>query len=165
MHDHTDTTAADEQAWLERTLTRDIPLGGAMDLSVARLDGDGVELLLPLEPNINDKGTAFGGSLSSAMILAGWALARLLIRRAGLRADLVIGRCETRFLAPVAGPFRARCSWPAAGEIDRFVIKVERSGRSGVTLHPEIVAGAEVAATLSARYAALRGSTQRGTTT
>lgn len=151
---------SDEQVWLERVLTHDIPLGGAMDLSVTRLDGEGVELTLPLEPNINDKGTAFGGALASAMILAGWALARLLIRRAGLRAELVIGRCETRFLTPVAGPFRARCSWPSAGEIDRFVIKLERSGRSGMTLHPEIVAGAEVAATLSARYAALRGETK-----
>lgn len=152
--------SADEQVWLERVLTRDIPLGGAMDLSVTRLDDEGVELMLPLEPNINDKGTAFGGALASAMILAGWALARLMIRRAGLSAELVIGRCETRFLTPVTGPFRACCRWPSAGEIDRFVIKIERSGRSGMTLHPEIAAGTEVAATLSARYAALRGSTK-----
>ncbi|MFW5927222.1 MAG: YiiD C-terminal domain-containing protein, partial [Wenzhouxiangella sp.] len=153
-------TETDETAWLERTLTTDIPLGGAMALSVARLDDDGVELALPLEPNINDKGTAFGGALASAMILAGWSLPRLLIRRAGLSADLVIGRCETRFLVPVAGPFRARCPWPSAREIDRFVLKLERSGRAGLDLHPEIVAGSEVAATLSARYAALGGSTR-----
>ncbi len=53
----------DEIAWLERTLTADIPLGGAMALTVSRLDDDGIELALPLGPSVNDKGTAFGGAL------------------------------------------------------------------------------------------------------
>lgn len=148
---------ADEPGWLEHTLTRDIPMGGAMAVSVTRLDEEGVELSLPLAPNINDKGTAFGGSLASAMILAGWSLPRLLLRRAEMQAELVIGRSETRFLAPVSGPFQARCRWPATGELDRFIRKLERSGRAGMTLEPEIVAAGGVAATLSARYAALRG--------
>jgi len=146
-----------EKAWLADTLTRQIPLGGAMALSIAHLDEQGLVLTLPLEANINDKGTVFGGAMASAMILAGWSLPRLLLRRAGVKADLVIGRCEIRFLKPVDGPFEARCRWPDASECEKFMAQIESRGRGRLELTPEIYSQDEVAATLSARYAALTG--------
>ncbi len=145
----------DERTWLEQTLTGDIPLGGAMELTVETLDQAGVLLQLPLAANVNDKGTAFGGALASAMILAGWSLPRLLMRRAGLKAELVIGRCEIRFTRPVAGAFQAFCPWPDKADCDRFVRRLDEAGRASLVLAPEIRADGEVAATLSAKYAAL----------
>ncbi len=145
----------DERRWLQGTLTRDIPLGGAMELTVARLDAHGVTLELPLGANVNDKGTAFGGALASAMILAGWSLPRLLMRRAGLKAELVIGRCEIRFTRPVASGFQAFCAWPDQADCERFVRRLGESGRASLVLEPEIRADEEVAASLSAKYAAL----------
>jgi len=148
-------TLDDELSWLQGTLTRDIPLGGAMDLTVARLDEKGIVLELPLAANVNDKGTAFGGALASAMILAGWSLPRLLMRRAGLSAELVIGRCEIRFTRPVAGGFQAFCPWPDAADCERFVHRLDTAGRASLMLAPEVRANGEVAARLSAKYAAL----------
>jgi thioesterase domain-containing protein len=148
-------SGSDEKEWLERTLTTDIPLGGAMALEVARLDERGVELALPLGPSVNDKGTAFGGALASAMILAGWSLPRLLLRREGINADLVIGRCEIRFIAPVGGSFRAVCRWPEATAMQAFRDRLAERGRASLVLEPELLADGEVAATLSAKYAAL----------
>ncbi|WP_376696311.1 YiiD C-terminal domain-containing protein [Wenzhouxiangella sp. EGI_FJ10305] len=145
----------DEAAWLERTLTDDIPLGGAMKLTVSQLDETGVELTLPLAPSINDKGTAFGGALASAMILAGWSLPRLLLRRAGIDADLVIGRCDIRFVAPVGQSFRAACRWPDEAATQGFLVRLRERGRASLVLEPELRVGNEVAATLSAKYAAL----------
>jgi len=145
----------DEAAWLERTLTTDIPLGGAMELTVSRLDDDGVELTLPLGPSINDKGTAFGGALASAMILAGWSLPRLLLRRAGIEADLVIGRCDFRFIAPVGQGFRAACPWPKDAALQAFLARLPQRGRASLVLEPELRVDGKVAATLSAKYAAL----------
>ncbi|AKS41302.1 Putative Histone acetyltransferase HPA2/related acetyltransferase [Wenzhouxiangella marina] len=145
----------EERAWLENTLTRQIPLGGAMQLRITELNDRGLRLALPLAANINDKGTVFGGAMVSAMILAGWSLPRLLLRRAGRKADLVIGRCEVRFLKPVAGPFEAVCRWPAADEIEAFLARLDERGRSSMNLAPEILADGEVAARLEARYAAL----------
>jgi thioesterase domain-containing protein len=147
--------AVEEAAWLKHTLTADIPLGGAMALEVARLDRDGVELALPLAPSVNDKGTAFGGALASAMILAGWSLPRLLLRRAGLSGELVIGRCEVRFIAPVEGDFTAVCDWPDTDDTDRFLERFRDRGRASLQLEPRLEAAGEVAATLSAKYAAL----------
>ncbi|MEX0915343.1 MAG: YiiD C-terminal domain-containing protein [Wenzhouxiangellaceae bacterium] len=145
----------DEREWLAEVLTRRIPLGGAMQLSIARLDGQGVELHAPLAPNVNDKGTAFGGALASAMILAGWALPRLLLRRAKLEADLVIGRCEIRFVKPVESAFSVRCDWPEAELAEQFITQARDRGRAKLELAPEVIAGTGVAATLVARYAAL----------
>jgi thioesterase domain-containing protein len=156
-----DDSERDERLWLERVLTADIPLGGAMGLSVARLDDSGIVLELPLAANVNDKGTAFGGALASAMILAGWSLPRLLIRRAGLKAELVIGRCEIRFIRPVAGLFQAFCPWPDAADCERFVRRLDKSGRASLVLAPEIRVGKEVAASLSAKYAALESPGSR----
>lgn len=147
---------ANELDWLTDTLTRQIPLGGAMGLSIARLDDSGIELAGPLAPNINDKGTAFGGAMVSLMILAGWSLPRLILRRDKLEAELVIGRCEVRFLVPVAGDFRAVCRWPESDAIEAFVNSVRQRGKGRLDLAPEILADGEtVAARLQARYAGL----------
>lgn len=149
----------DERRWLLDTLTRQIPLGGAMALTVDRLDDAGIELAAPLAPNVNDKGTAFGGALVSLMILAGWSLPRLILRRAGVRAELVIGRCEVRFLVPVSGEFRAVCDFPGAPAVEAFLRGVRERGKGRLDTAPEIrvetAQGMAVAARLEARYAGL----------
>jgi len=145
----------EEKRWLTDTLTRQIPLGAAMGLSIRRLDDDGLVLELPLAPNINDKGTAFGGAMSSALILAGWSLPRLLLRRERRAADLVIGRCELRFLKPVEHGFLAVSRWPEPAAIEAFFARLDERGKASVEMNPEIQVDGEVAASLSARYAAL----------
>lgn len=146
---------SDEKTWLQAVLTDDIPLGQAMALSVNRLDQHGLSLQLPLAPNINDKGTAFGGSLASAMILAGWSLPRLLLKRENLDADLVIGRCELRFLLPVKSSFEVVCDWPEPAACEQFISDMRNKNRARLQLAPRVLFNGEVAATLSARYAAL----------
>jgi hypothetical protein len=89
------------------------------------------------------------------MILAGWSLPRLLMRRAELKAELVIGRCEIRFTRPVEGAFRRSATGlPLTIASDSSGDWHERTRQPG-QLNPEIRADGEVAATLSAKYAAL----------
>ena len=45
-----------------------------MKLSVSHYDGNKLQLLAPLEPNVNHQMTAFGGSLLSGCALVGWGL-------------------------------------------------------------------------------------------
>jgi len=149
-----------EREWLADVLTRQIPLGGAMEISIARLDAQGIELHAPLAPNVNDKGTAFGGALVSLMILAGWSLPRLLLRRADLDADLVIGRCEVRFIAPVETQFCVRCDWPEGALTQSFIERTRSRGRGQLELTPHTRVDSRVTATLSARYAALNKQEQ-----
>ena len=77
---------------------------------------------MPLAPNVNDKGCAFGGSLVSLMTLAGWALVELALRQRGEDCDVFVGESHVRYLAPVWDDFQAharlhrrptgRCSSP-----------------------------------------------------
>jgi thioesterase domain-containing protein len=153
----------EERAWLHDTLTRQIPLGSAMGLSIERLDDHGLVLDLPLAPNVNDKGTAFGGAISSALILAGWSLPRLILRREGRAADLVIGRCELRFLRPIESGFKATVRWPEAALIRDFLSRLDDRGKAALAMSPEVRVDETVAASLSARYAALvKADAQRG---
>lgn len=144
-----------EASWLQDLLTTAIPLGQAMALEVSRLDERGVELSLPLAPNVNDKGTAFGGALASAMILAAWSIPRLLLVRHDIQADLVIGRCQIDFLQPVKGAFQARCDWPGSTAIDAFIERLQQRGRASLELESSLIHDGEVAARLSGKYAAL----------
>ncbi len=147
-----------ERNWLAGVLTGDIPLGQAMALAISRLNETGISLELPLAPNINDKGTAFGGAMASAMILAGWSLPRLLLRRNQIDADLVIGRCELRFLKPVAADFSVHCEWPEEAALARFFSELDEHGRGRLDLSPRVTCGEDVVASLQARYAALKKS-------
>ncbi len=149
------SSTANERDWLIQVLTRDIPLGAAMAIEISRLDERGIALRLPLQPNINDKGTAFGGAMASAMILAGWSLPRLLLKRADLKAELVIGRCELRFLLPVSTDFEVSCDWPPAADCASFIEAVQARGRARLRVTPRCEAGGELVASLDGRYAAL----------
>ena len=150
-----------ERAWLEPLLREQIPLAGTMDLRIGRLDASGIRLDFPLAPSVNDKGTAFGGALASAMILAGWSLPRLLLKRHQLSADLVIGRCELQFMAPIHGPYSAWCGWPEFAALEDFLGHTCERGKGRLDLTAEIQVDHQTAARLQARYAALQSRTSQ----
>ena len=58
---------------------------------------------VPLAGNLNDKGTMFGGSVYSAMVLAGWTLCIEQGQAAGATGDIVVKDSSIAFLRPVAG--------------------------------------------------------------
>ncbi len=144
-----------EREWLNAVLTGDIPLGQAMALAITRLDESGISLALPLAPNVNDKGTAFGGAMASAMILAGWSLPRLLLRREHLNADLVIGRCELRFMKPVTEDFQVHCDWPDQAALASFVEALRKRGKGRLALSPNVTCSGQRVAMLEAHYTAI----------
>jgi thioesterase domain-containing protein len=65
-----------------------MPPARALQLRVTGGHHDRLRLQAPLAANVNDKGTAFGGSLVSLMTLAAWGLTVLKIEQAGLRAEV-----------------------------------------------------------------------------
>ncbi len=146
---------ADERSWLEELLRSRIPLAETMELSIESLDATGIRLHFPLAPSINDKGSAFGGALASAMILAGWSLPRLLLLRGDISAELVIGRCELKFVKPVYGAYTASCPWPDQADTQVFLDGIAHDGKGRLDQVVTITTDGEVAASLQARYAAL----------
>ncbi len=145
---------------LEAFLRREIPLSSGMGVAVARLDAEALELEAPLEPNLNHKRTAFGGSLYSLAVLAAWGTVRRTLRDAGIEAHIVISEGGLSYLKPVAGAFRARCASPPEAEAEAFRKAVLRKGKGRISLRCEVreaaAPGEEPAAVFTGTFAASR---------
>ena len=134
-----------------------MPPARAMQPRVARCDGDRLRLEAPLSANINDKGTAFGGSLASLMTLAAWGLASLRVELAGLSAEVYVADAQVRYLAPLRDDLVAE-AWLEEGDWDGFLDTLRRRGRSRAILGARVLLpGGGVAAESRLRYAAILG--------
>ena len=78
-----------------------MPPARAMQLRITGGSRDRLRLEAPLAANVNDKGSAFGGSLVSLMTLAAWGLVVLEIEHAGLEAEVYVADSKIRYLAPL----------------------------------------------------------------
>jgi thioesterase domain-containing protein len=150
--------AMDDDALLDalRATCAQMPPVVAMRMALRRFDGTRLHMTAPLAANVNDKGTAFGGSLVALMTLAGWALTTLQLRKAGLDAEVYVADSQVRYRAPLLDELVAQ-AWLApeadwAGFVDTFV----RRGKARATLLAQVLLpDGGVAAELSGRYVAL----------
>jgi len=109
--------AMSHQQELNDYLTRHVPLFRAMRAHVEYADPNRLALTAPLEPNLNDKGTAFGGSMAAIAALTGWALTTLALREHGEIAEIVIVDSRLKFLRPVREAIVAECIPPDAAGV------------------------------------------------
>lgn len=138
-------------------IRREIPLAHAMDLQLQHYDGDQLSLALPLAPNVNDKGCAFGGSLVSAMTLAGWALVELALRQRGEDCDVFVAESGIRYLQPVWDDFRAEARLADDASWALFFDTLTSRNKARIEVACEVPgADGKPAATLSARFVAKR---------
>jgi thioesterase domain-containing protein len=141
-------------AWLRTQLDR-IPLVSAMQVQVVDLEQGRLCLRAPLAANVNDKGSAFGGSLVSLMTLAGWALASVQLMRAGHRAEVYVADSQVRYLAPLHGPLDA-VAWLEQGSWEEFLATFASRRRARCTIAASIgLAGGGEATVMTSRYVAL----------
>ena len=119
---------------LTQFLHDNIPLTSAMQLQAHAYDGQTLQITAPLAPNVNDKGTAFGGSLYNIAVLCGWSLLRLKLNEAGLNEkNIVIYEANTRYLLPVTGELHATCT--LTGDVlTEFMQPLQKKGRARITL-------------------------------
>jgi len=73
---------------------------GSLGFRETEASSERVAIEVPLAGNRNDKGTAFGGSLYSAMVLAGWRLCEQTAVAMGLTGDIVVKDSRIDFLRP-----------------------------------------------------------------
>ena len=138
-------------AALERTLHSEIPLSQAMGIRVTAYDGASLKLAAPLDPNINHKCTAFGGSLYSLAVLCGWGLLHLKLAEAGLHKHIVIQEADIRYLLPVDQDLHAECTLDETA-LQRFMRTLQKHDRARLSLDVVITHNAQPAVTFSGRY-------------
>lgn len=145
------TTLADITALLHK----DLPLTRAMGVQLTQWNGATVALTAPLAPNHNHTDTAFGGSISSLSILAGYTLLFLLLRDRGVHAHLLIQKSTTDFLRPIDTELTATADLPAASLVEDFFAMLAQKRRARLTVESRILAQGALAATHTGLYVAI----------
>ena len=140
--------------YLQARITNEFPLARHMGLMVERADHGGLVLSAPLAANSNYKGTAFGGSLFSVAVLAGWAWVTRYLATTPFIADTVIQESSIRYLAPVHGTLRATAEPPPGERIEKFRRMLQRAGRGRIRLEVNIHYGQTLTTAFEGDFAA-----------
>jgi thioesterase domain-containing protein len=141
---------------ITRYLHDHFPVTRGMGARAERYDGRSVRLAAPLGPNVNQGGTAFGGSLSALAILSGWTLVHLLLEERGASCRLVIQRSALDFEAPVDGDFTATAILPPEPAWSRFLATLSRHRRARVSVFSRIECASGTGGWHEGTYVAMR---------
>ena len=141
---------------LEARWHAEIPISETMGIRVHRFDGETLETIAALEPNLNVHGTAFAGSQFSAAALCGWGQVYLQLGRAGLDGSIVFVEGTIRCVAPVREDMLVRCAWTATA--DEALEALRQTGRARVHLGVQIESGGILAADFTGEYGVRRAT-------
>lgn len=119
---------------LAKRIRAQMPATRALRFSLLAGAAGSLVATAPLGPNVNHRGTAFGGSLSMLATVAGWAMARLLLRERDREAEVVIQKSRADYRAPICGDLLLRCRRPPAAERASFFEALGRWGRARLSL-------------------------------
>jgi thioesterase domain-containing protein len=137
-------------------------MAAAMGVRVREASPRGVVLEAPLEPNMNHRSTAFGGSVAALATLAGWALVHLGLAAEGVSAHTVIQQSSVRYDAPIHAEFRAVCGPVPEHQWARFIRAFRKRGRARVYVQASVEVGGERVASFEGAYVALPPQTPPG---
>lgn len=139
-----------------RTHGRSMPPTAAMQFQVLDYDGTRLQVSAPLAANVNDKGSAFGGSLTSLMTFAGWGLVTLRLQLAGLQADVFVADSTVYYRKPLYTDLQAEAVLASDESWDVFLATFLQRGRARIHLQAQVLLPeGEVAAELAGRYVAI----------
>lgn len=130
-----------------------LKLAVAMDISIESYDRSSLVLSAPLEKNINDKNTAFGGSLYVLNVMTCWGMVYMKCREGGIEMpNIVVSHAEINYLVPVPDKkIIASCS--VTDEFDGFIEYYQGNGRSRVKLQSSVSTDGKTAVVFKGKYA------------
>ncbi|MBB3167477.1 thioesterase domain-containing protein [Simiduia aestuariiviva] len=132
-----------------------LPLTGFMGLRLDHYDGQTLVLKAPLAPNINDKSTAFGGSLYNAAVMACWGMIYLQTQARGVKCNQVVAEGKIKYKAPVQGDIRAICQAPSPDQLNALFDAFNSNGKASIWLSATIECSGRLAVEFEGKYAIL----------
>jgi len=136
-------------------LHEELPLTRAMGVEAAQWDGKSLMLRAPLELNVNHTDTAFGGSISSLGILAGYMLLYLATKERGISCRLLIQKSTTEFLRPIDTVITATAALPGDEALGDFVSMLVRKRKARLELETQVLSRKTLAAVQRGLYVAI----------
>lgn len=128
-----------------------IPLLQSMDLRFTEFADHRLRVDMPLAPNINDKNTGFGGSISALATASGWAVISLLLQSRFSHCDVMVTESHIQYVAPATKNFYALATLKdSVMSAFQNVLDLQRSGR--ITLQVMVEQEGEQIAVFTGTY-------------
>ncbi|UXZ53123.1 thioesterase domain-containing protein [Halomonas sp. 7T] len=143
------------QQWLGKAIPMVSALGIQGMFQSTDQEGRALTWQLALSPNLNDKGTGFGGALTAQTTLQGWCWVTLWLRARGRAQDVVVAEASQRFLAPVTGDYRIICTPSDLQGPEQLAEKLNARGKGSIALTQQLYCGDTLCLEASGRYAVL----------
>jgi len=141
---------------LEQVLWDRIPLSRHMGVQLDSITPDQAVLNLPLKPNLNHKGTAFGGSIYSGCALAGYGLFLFSLQERGFTTNnIVISEGSIDYTKPVDGDAEIIAQWRSQEERDVFFNSLKSRGKARVQIEAQVVVQGKVSAHFYGTFVAI----------
>lgn len=129
---------------LQNKLHNEIPLTKIMEIKIQNYTNQELITTASLGININDKGTAFGGSLSTITIISGWSLCWLISKELGFDSNnIVIIKNETSFRRPVTKDIVCHTKKPSLEEIQILKEKLLTKKSASLKIKSKIIEDGE----------------------
>ncbi|MFY4817109.1 thioesterase domain-containing protein [Aliarcobacter butzleri] len=138
---------------LENKLHNEIPLTKFMDLKIAKYDEKELITIAPLNKNINDKGTAFGGSLATLTIISGWSICWLISKELEINSEnIVVIKNEHSYRKPVKKELICHTKRPTKDEIENLKNKLLLKKSASIKISSQIIEDDEVCVDFTGYY-------------
>ena len=138
---------------LENKLHTQIPLTKLMELKIISYDEGLLKTTAPLSININDKGTAFGGSLATITIISSWSLCWLISQELGFQSDnIVIIKNEHSYRKPVTKDIICVTKKPSIQEIEILKNKLLSKKSASIKIESQIIENGEICVDFTGYY-------------
>ena len=125
---------------LENKLHREIPMTKYMKLQLKSLDDKELITTAPLDVNINDKGTAFGGSSNTMSIISAWSLCVLISKKLGFDNTMIaIIKNQSSFRAPITKDLLCHTYLPSKKDIEKIKDKLLSKGSTSIKIKSELI--------------------------
>ncbi|BAK71061.1 thioesterase domain-containing protein [Aliarcobacter butzleri] len=138
---------------LENKLHNEIPLTKFMDLKITKYDEKELMTIAPLNKNINDKGTAFGGSLATLTIISGWSICWLISKELEINSEnIVVIKNEHSYRKPVTKELICHTKRPTKDEIEKLKNKLLLKKSASIKISSQIIEDGEICVDFTGYY-------------
>lgn len=125
---------------LEEKLHTQIPMTKYMQLKVNSINDNKLITTAPLEPNINDKGTGFAGSLSTLVTISGWSACFLEVKKLGFDESMIaIIKSDTLYKSPITKDMKCITTLPTKEQIEVLKEKLKEKSSGSIKINSRII--------------------------
>ena len=138
---------------LQKKLHNEIPLTKFMNIKIETYNEKELITTAPLDININDKGTAFGGSLSTMTIISSWSLCWLISKEFGFNSkNIVVIKNENSYKKPVTKDIVCYTQKPSQQEIATLKEKLQTKKSASIKINSIIIENNETCVEFQGYY-------------